>query len=119
MSEKPGDSRGLAERWADLKRRLRQSYLAGAEDASQRDRRRGLTSEELQEVVPNDLSDLPAVGVPDVYLLRVDASSGRPDDHWCPLCGCLKSGWEDQANPRAEGCRGAQCPCHDWELPER
>jgi hypothetical protein len=101
----------------DLNRQLRAGLLAGAEQRSQRDHGRGLTDDEIRRTHTAYPGDLPCVGVPDVYPLRVDASPNTSADHFCPLCHCLKSGWESDPNPGSEWCEDPQFPCHDEELP--
>jgi hypothetical protein len=102
-----------------LNRRLGAAYLEGAEERSQRGRGRGLTEDELRRTLTAYPCDLPRVGGPDVYPLRLDATPGAPVDHFCPLCDCMKSGWEDMPNPGSDWCEDPSCPCHDDELPER
>jgi hypothetical protein len=103
---------------ADLNRRLRAAFLIGAEERSQRDHGRGLSDNELQRTLTAYPGDLPRVGVPDVYPLRVDAAPETMADHFCPDCDCMKSGWEREPNPRCEWCEDSRCPCHDDEPPQ-
>jgi hypothetical protein len=97
----------------DLDRQLRASFLAGAEQRFQRDQGRGLTEDEIRRTLTAYPGDLPA----DVYPLRVDTAANSSADHSCPLCDCMKSGWESDPNPGSEWCEDPQCPCHDEDLP--
>jgi hypothetical protein len=58
MPGKPGAS-SAADRRADLNRRLRAAFLAGAEEQSTRNQGRGLTDEELRRVLQRYPGDLP------------------------------------------------------------
>lgn len=50
----------------------------------------------------------------DVASLRVEPSSSTAmEDHFCPVCDCMKSGWADVPNHRAEWCVAEACRCHE------
>ena len=60
MGDQRAESKALPERRANLNRRLRLAFIAGAEERSQETSGRGLTDEELGRVIeryPGDVKD--------------------------------------------------------------
>jgi hypothetical protein len=54
----------------------------------------------------------------EVARLRVDTEIvWSPEDHFCPCCGCTKSGWADEPNVVAEWCDDPDCLCHEDDAP--
>jgi hypothetical protein len=59
MADRPAQSKALTSRRADLNRRLRLAFVAGAEERSRETTGRGLTADELERVLRRYPGDLP------------------------------------------------------------
>jgi hypothetical protein len=51
-------------------------------------------------------------GGPDVADRRTEQSGNWFVEHFCPVCGCAKSGRAEVPNTVTDWCQDRHCPCH-------